>query len=215
MLLVLLISALSLCSVLHAIMVLSPGGNIGVFVVFLVVDVFVCAARLWSCWLKKRSLRLDDYLVMFATLMGVAYSAVEFYAIEDAGSGQSAASLGPDATEKLTLETKLTNVSGPLWAFGSAAFKLSILALLYDIFAVKLFRRVTIGIMALTVAWLIGMLLAVWLICRPLAKEWNPSLPGECGNEQQLIMAVRCHHPVPLGACADPVSTVRRLTNDP
>ncbi|KAL9084356.1 MAG: hypothetical protein Q9159_005264 [Coniocarpon cinnabarinum] len=182
-------------------MVLSVGGNIAVFVVFMVVDLFLCLARLWSRWLMKRSLRVDDYLIIFATIMGVAYSALEFYAIEHAGSGQPASSLGPNAKEKLVLETKLTNVNGPVWAFGSAAFKLSILFLLYEIFVTKWFRRLTIGFMVLTVAWLIAMLLAVWLICRPLAKEWDPTIPGTCGNEQKLIMTVSTS--LRLDSCAN------------
>lgn len=171
-------------------MTLSPGGNIAIFVVFMVIDLIACGARMWSRWLMKRRLRAEDYLIIFSTAMGVAYSAVEFYAIVDAGSGQPSTDLGPDASQKLALEEILSNVSGPLWAFGSAGFKLSILFLLYHIFEIKWFRRITMGMMVIIVLWLISLLLAVWLICIPLDKEWDPSIPGKCGSERGLILAV-------------------------
>ena len=39
---------------------------------------------------------------------------------------------------------------------------------------------------ALNCAWLVGILIGTAFICRPVAKNWIPSLPGQCGPPSDL-----------------------------
>lgn len=39
---------------------------------------------------------------------------------------------------------------------------------------------------AMNGAWLVGIYLGTVLMCKPLAKAWNPLLPGKCGTTSSL-----------------------------
>ena len=42
--------------------------------------------------------------------------------------------------------------------------------------------------MSLTIAWGIAVLLVACLQCRPLAKYWNPTIPGYCIDPMKYIL---------------------------
>lgn len=67
-----------------------------------------------------------------------------------------------------------------------ALAKLSILVLLYQIFAVRKFRIIVAILMAIVVAWVVSTTLAHALICEPLRLLWNPATPAHCGNQHLL-----------------------------
>lgn len=39
------------------------------------------------------------------------------------------------------------------------------------------------AIAGLIIAWALATTLSGFLICRPFAKNWQPTLPGTCGNQ--------------------------------
>ena len=43
--------------------------------------------------------------------------------------------------------------------------------------------------MALVISFGFGATLQAFLICRPFAKNWNPSLPGTCGDSVASFLA--------------------------
>lgn len=46
----------------------------------------------------------------------------------------------------------------------------------------------TIG--ALIIVWNVSDIIAGFLICRPIAKNWNPALPGTCGSQPSFYFAM-------------------------
>lgn len=50
----------------------------------------------------------------------------------------------------------------------------------YRIFTVPLFRRIVVIFIVFTVAWVIGITIALGLVCTPLRHFWEPSVPGTC-----------------------------------
>lgn len=77
-----------------------------------------------------------------------------------------------------------------LWAVANTFVKLSILHLYLTIFGhKKTFRRVVYVAMAIVVAFGVGAVLLGFLLCRPIAKNWNPLLPGHCGNTLGSVLA--------------------------
>ena len=69
------------------------------------------------------------------------------------------------------------------WIIANTAIKTSIIDFYLTLFSVnrkfRLIARVWIGVV---LAFGVGVVLQTFLLCRPLAKTWNPALPGSCGS---------------------------------
>ncbi|CAF9937909.1 MAG: hypothetical protein HETSPECPRED_000703 [Heterodermia speciosa] len=69
------------------------------------------------------------------------------------------------------------------WMAANTSIKISILHFYLTLFRPsKSFRLITFTIMGLTSLFCLAVVLDTFLICRPLAKSWNPLLPGTCGS---------------------------------
>lgn len=66
--------------------------------------------------------------------------------------------------------------------------------------------------MIVTLLWLIGVLLVVFLICRPLASIWDGAIKATCGNDVGGYISVHCFN-VAIDLCLAllPVPVVWRL----
>lgn len=60
--------------------------------------------------------------------------------------------------------------------------KLSILAFYYRVFITPAFRRVVLATIAFITLWVLTITIVLALECRPIAKFWNPLVPGKCFN---------------------------------
>lgn len=70
----------------------------------------------------------------------------------------------------------------------TAAAKLSLLALYYCLFSVnRTFVYWVYGIAATYICWFLAMLFIRWFMCTPVAKVWDPSMPGHCINSNELM----------------------------
>lgn len=68
--------------------------------------------------------------------------------------------------------------------------KLSVLALIYEIFSANRGMRIAcIAMFSLVCVWGLALLLTTSLLCRPIAKNWNPELPGSCGSQAEEVIA--------------------------
>lgn len=50
------------------------------------------------------------------------------------------------------------------------------------IFVTRSFKAATWVVLGVIAAWFVGNVLQVFLICRPLASNWDASVPAVCGN---------------------------------
>lgn len=67
------------------------------------------------------------------------------------------------------------------WTIGTATFKLSVLSLYNRIFSVPVFKRLSYGVMGLTVAYCISFLVVFLTTCTPdISQLWNPRPDGHC-----------------------------------
>ena len=69
-----------------------------------------------------------------------------------------------------------------------AITKLSVLVLFYRIFAKPLFRFFVWILGAIVILWWIGAFFADALICIPVQHNWDPEVPGHCGNKNLLAI---------------------------
>ena len=60
--------------------------------------------------------------------------------------------------------------------------KLSILTFYYRVFITPLFRKVVLASITFIALWVLTITIVLALDCRPIAKFWNPLLPGKCFN---------------------------------
>ncbi|KAK8210828.1 integral membrane protein [Phyllosticta capitalensis] len=63
-----------------------------------------------------------------------------------------------------------------------ASVKCSYLFFYLRIFPHAALQRMAYICMAIVLAWWVGNVLQIFLMCRPFAKNWNNALPGRCGN---------------------------------
>lgn len=68
-----------------------------------------------------------------------------------------------------------------VWGMANTFFRMSIVHLYMTIFhSNKVFLRVAHTVMAFVIAFGIAIAISGFLTCRPLAKYWDPLLPGVC-----------------------------------
>lgn len=70
-----------------------------------------------------------------------------------------------------------------LWGCSVAAVKIGILLLYLSIFRTnRVFEVVTYFLIALVICFGLSVIVAGLAMCRPIAKQWDPSIDGTCGN---------------------------------
>lgn len=78
-----------------------------------------------------------------------------------------------------------------LYGISLGLVKTSICLFYIKIFFIRPFRIVTWIVMAVIVAWSTMVVLTAFLLCRPLAFNWDPTIPGgKCGNQPATFIAV-------------------------
>lgn len=76
-----------------------------------------------------------------------------------------------------------------IWAAANTAVKLSVLDLYIQIFRNKHFRIVSYVLMAVSIGYLIMVVLEAFLLCKPFAYSWNKLRKGHCGNERRVYLS--------------------------
>ncbi|CDM36242.1 hypothetical protein DTO013E5_9935 [Penicillium roqueforti] len=68
--------------------------------------------------------------------------------------------------------------------------KFSYLAFYLRIFVSREFRILTWTCIGFSAAYWVGSMLQVFLICTPFARNWNPTLPGHCANQNVAFSTI-------------------------
>lgn len=77
-----------------------------------------------------------------------------------------------------------------MFPINQTAAKLSLLALYYRIFSVnRTFVYWVYGMAVTHICWFMAMFWIRWFMCTPVARVWDPSLPGHC-IDSNLLLAV-------------------------
>lgn len=84
--------------------------------------------------------------------------------------------------EKLTPHPQMLIPFQFCYGIAIASVKCSYLFFYLRIFPHAALQRMAYICMAIVLAWWVGNVLQIFLMCRPFAKNWNNALPGRCGN---------------------------------
>ncbi|PWY69207.1 integral membrane protein PTH11-like protein [Aspergillus sclerotioniger CBS 115572] len=139
---------------------------------------------LWRLWIKlrpssKNGLAFDDYLMIWATIIGVGVCVSGLVYGPPYGFGRHVAALPPGEDEKFM---RGDYIFSHFYDVAIASTKLSVLALYYRIFITPKFRLVVILTVVWVILWLMTMEIVLGLECRPIEKFWNSSVEGTCFN---------------------------------
>ncbi|KAH6717156.1 hypothetical protein BKA61DRAFT_718958 [Leptodontidium sp. MPI-SDFR-AT-0119] len=128
---------------------------------------FFVALRFLSRWKKRAYIGIDDYFILLAYVM-IHY-----------GLGLHAAALNFD---KLIAVGKGLLAFECLYVTTVALTKVSLLLMYYRIFPIDSMRIGCWILGTLSVCWWISLIMVGIFQCTPIAKAWNPTIPGHCIN---------------------------------
>ncbi|KAH6662056.1 hypothetical protein B0J14DRAFT_611323 [Halenospora varia] len=139
---------------------------------------FFVGLRFLSRWKKRAYIGIDDYFILLAYAVLLALLSAGLLMIHY-GLGVHAATLDFD---------QLITVGKGLLAFECiyvttvALTKVSLLLMYCRIFPIDSMRIGCWILGTLSVCWCISIIMVSIFQCRPIAKAWNPTIPGHCIN---------------------------------
>ncbi|KAL0932859.1 uncharacterized protein CTRU02_211822 [Colletotrichum truncatum] len=144
--------------------------------------------RLYSRHMRRVPFGVDDYLYMVSLILFYAFVVIQFMMQFLGGAGHHVVLLQPWHIEKLM---KFGYASQVVYALSLGSLKISICWMLQRIFFVKPFKIAAWATMGLSTAWMLMTILIGLLICRPIAMQWDPTIPGGvCGDQVTAFAAV-------------------------
>ncbi|KAK5411110.1 hypothetical protein LTR06_006000 [Exophiala xenobiotica] len=163
-------------------------GSPSLFVVMMVISTIVVLLRLYSRRYLTKSLGLDDALLLAGWFLSIGMTFAEYKAMTTWGWNKHIWDIPPERLPKLRIAAWLIEF---FFLSGTACTKISILFF---------YRRLTSGIpsfwflyltwaaIAFTVSYTIGLLVELFVICRPLTSYWESYSPTydkkfTCANE--------------------------------
>ncbi|EXJ80672.1 hypothetical protein A1O3_06956 [Capronia epimyces CBS 606.96] len=168
-------------------------GSPSLFIVTLVITAIVVALRLYSRHYLTRSVGLDDGLLLAGFIFSIGQTIFEYKALTTWGWNMHIWDVRPEKLEHIRLGAWLVEV---FFVLGNACTKVSILLVYRKISSGShslWFIKLIWTAIAFTVAYSVGLVLELFLICRPLTSYWrsyNPAYTGtyRCGNELAPIV---------------------------
>ncbi|KAK5993996.1 hypothetical protein PT974_07435 [Cladobotryum mycophilum] len=149
-------------------------------IVFTVICGIFLLLRLWAAKISGRSFYPDDGFILFAYANCIALGGVGLWAALN-GLGKSLVDL---TKEEIAISAKLVMASNVCWLLASVFVKMSILWLLYRIFAVQPFRRWCMALMTINACYGVSFLPVYMTNCTPVDQLWNPHPGGHCRDMQ-------------------------------
>ncbi|KAI1123053.1 hypothetical protein F5Y10DRAFT_252679 [Nemania abortiva] len=165
--------------------------DVGVESTLLALGYITLGLRLWSRSIQRAPYQLNDWLIIFATVLMTARYSLELVSILKCGIGlhaQEVVAIGGADLPNLFL--KLLYVIDLLWIFCLTSIKISILHFYSVVFRKRIFLRFVYAAIGLCVAFWFGAFFGRALICIPPQKKWIPETPGHCGDEVKYYLAI-------------------------
>lgn len=175
----------------------TPGGHaiIIVSIIFTVIITIFVALRLYVAYKRGRLSHLSELCVMAAWTFTFAFTFCFVGGAFYGGSGEHLADIMVDPKQgEAIIVHALKNfwASTLLWGFATASCKLAVLMLYREIFTINSFRRACHIMIAIVLLQWLGNMLATLLSCRPIAKNWYTTMPGQCGDSRSWQLATAC-----------------------
>ena len=96
----------------------------------------------------------------------------------------------PKILNNLLRQFKTTLTGILLWLTAVTFVRASIILLYIRIFRTPYFRTICYVVHGINMAYYVAVFLSLFLICRPLAYNWNHELRGACGDQESLELFI-------------------------
>ncbi|KAJ5175433.1 uncharacterized protein N7482_001310 [Penicillium canariense] len=136
--------------------------------------------RFYALRLRQVKPGASDFLIIAALAIVYIDIAIEYILTILGGAGRNVKEIDP-ASVVITLKTILPLEA--LYGIVLGLIKTSIMLFYMRIFGLKASFRACVWItMTIVWMWAVSVILETFLLCRPLAYNWDISIPGTCGN---------------------------------
>ncbi|KAL3420924.1 integral membrane protein [Phlyctema vagabunda] len=155
--------------------------------VFAAVAVVTTGLRLRARKMRDMRFLLDDYFMLAALFTLFISIGIQFACVLAGGVGRHVEDVDPlDVVKTL----KLILPFEALYGVTLCLIKVSIVIFYMRIFGLargfRMSAYIAIGIL---VAWALSVILETFLLCRPLAFNWDPTIDGVCGDRNTVYVS--------------------------
>ncbi|KAJ5835761.1 hypothetical protein N7447_001787 [Penicillium robsamsonii] len=145
-------------------------------IVFAVLAIFFVVLRLVARGIKHVHLGADDWVLIVGLIFSLVIAGINLACIEY-GMGTHTYTI---SSEGQSMVFKLIYAFEPLYITTAGIIKFAVLLMYYRIFPVRLVKIGGLVLGGVTLTWVIAMDLLALFQCWPIAKAFNPMLPGHC-----------------------------------
>ncbi|KAI5925280.1 hypothetical protein F4810DRAFT_659796 [Camillea tinctor] len=178
-------------------------------IIFSILIAIWTGLRVYSRRIKKLPLGVEDglFYASVACWYGMVVSC--FMLLYLGGVGYHM-----DQLEKVHIArlTQTLLVVQALYGLAMCTSKWSVLWMLKRIFAVRTFVMITWVVIFFQAAWVVMTVLIGLLVCRPIQKNWDPTVEGTCGNQIAAYTAVSVYNVIiDIVMCIMPLPMIYKL----
>ncbi|OQE46527.1 hypothetical protein PENCOP_c001G05758 [Penicillium coprophilum] len=145
-------------------------------IIFAVLAIFFLALRLVARGMKHVHLGADDWTLILGLIFTLIIAGINLACIEY-GMGTHTHTIPPEGQ---SMVFKLIYAFEPLYITTAGIIKFAVLLMYYRIFPVRFIKIGGLILGGTTLAWVIAMDFLALFQCWPIAKGFNPMLPGHC-----------------------------------
>ncbi|KAK5996274.1 hypothetical protein PT974_03028 [Cladobotryum mycophilum] len=149
------------------------------------IAVAVVGLRLISRFVSGAKLWWDDFLILLSVPQGVGMLIIQGL--------YSPMGIGYPITEtlpNLVIILKLTFAYALIYTVCICTIKLSVLCFYLRVFVTDGMRLATKIVIAFVSLWSVANILILLFICRPVAKTYDPSVQGTCGDQPSAFISI-------------------------
>ncbi|KAI1177724.1 hypothetical protein F4777DRAFT_576802 [Nemania sp. FL0916] len=147
--------------------------------------------RIWSRSIQRARYQLNDWLIFVATFLMSVRNAVEIVFVVKCGVGLHMPEvIAIGGAGIVVLLNQLLYVLDLLFVTIIAAAKVSILHFYSVIFPQRSFLYSVYATMGLCLSFWFAAIFAAAFHCIPARKKWYPEVPGHCGDDVKLYLAL-------------------------
>ncbi|KAF2875851.1 hypothetical protein BDV95DRAFT_591276 [Massariosphaeria phaeospora] len=158
-----------------------------VVVVFTITSTFSLVSRLVAKRIQKLDIAAEDWTIVAAQIAVYGMATCAILAIVLGGLGHHAAT----QPEKVSQFLKILVAMQVFYGTTLGLIKVSICLFYNRIFPLRGFRQYSWLVIALITAWSVMVFLSAFLLCRPLAFNWDQTIPGgKCANQPAAFVAI-------------------------
>ncbi|CZR51597.1 uncharacterized protein PAC_01474 [Phialocephala subalpina] len=155
--------------------------------VFIVIAFITTGLRLEARRMRNVPIAVDDFLLLAALFFLCISVGLQFACVIAGGVGRHTADINPlDVVKTL----KLILPFEALYGITLCLIKSSIICFYFRIFGkTKSFRISAFVVLAFIICWALSVVLETFLLCRPVAYNWDTSIKGTCGDRNTVYVS--------------------------